>query len=300
MRVDRDAGPPTLIGRHATPHAGDLVVCTDGRLAEVAGYGTLADLLARPLPEIVDAVTSAVPTGGRSTRPLPPVDPAGEVWAAGVTYRRSREARGEEAHDADIYDRVYDAARPELFFKSVGWRVAGPDDAVAVRSDARLTVPEPELAAVVNSDGEVVGFTVCNDMTARDLEAENPLYLPQAKSYTGSCALGPWIRPAWEIDDPYDLTIDAGVVRDGVVVWEASTSTARLHRPIHELVEWLMKDQEFPFGAVLSTGTGLVPDLDFSLVPGDEVSVRIDQIGTLRNPVVGTAQLRRATTELHT
>ena len=279
---------PTMIGRHSAPdgRAGDLVVCRDGQLAELAEFDTLAGLLARPLPEIIGAVDSALPTGRRSTRPLPPVDPAGEVWAAGVTYHRSREARAEEARETEIYDRVYDAARPELFFKSVGWRVAGPDDAVAVRSDARLTIPEPELAVVVNSAGEVVGFTACNDMTARDLEAENPLYLPQAKIYTGSCALGPWIRPAWEIDDPYGLTIDAAVLRDGVVFWKASTSTAKLHRPIHELLDWLMKDQEFPFGAVLSTGTGLVPDLDFSLVPGDEVTVRIDEIGTLRNPVV--------------
>ena len=287
--------PTTLIGRHPHPdgRAGDLVVCREGQLAELAdGIDNLSALLARPLPEIIDAVDSATPTGSRSTRPLPPVDPAGEVWAAGVTYRRSREARAEEAQGADIYDRLYDAARPELFFKSVGWRVAGPDDTVAVRSDARLTIPEPELAVVVNSTGDVVGFTVCNDMTARDLEAENPLYLPQAKIYAGSCALGPWIRPAWEIDDPYDLDIDAAVLRDGVVVWKASTSTAQLHRPIHELVDWLLRDQKFPFGVVLSTGTGLVPDLDFNLVPGDEVTVRIDEIGTLRNPVVGTAQVR--------
>jgi 2-dehydro-3-deoxy-D-arabinonate dehydratase len=218
---------------------------------------------------------------------LAPVDGRTEVWAAGVTYERSKEARiSESQHEADVYDRVYDADRPELFFKSVGWRAIGPGGKVAIRADSEVNVPEPELAVVYNAHAEPVGYTVCNDMSSRSIEGENPLYLPQAKIYAGSCALGPGIRPAWEVPDPYALTINCVITRDGAIAWEGSASTKSLHRGFDELAGYLFREQDFPDGVVLSTGTSLVPDLPFTLLPGDVISVEICGVGRLVNTVV--------------
>jgi 2-dehydro-3-deoxy-D-arabinonate dehydratase len=210
-----------------------------------------------------------------------------EVWAAGVTYRWSRDARVEESSGfSDVYARVYDAPRPELFFKSTAWRVAGHGTPIAIRDDSQVDVPEPELALVVNRYGEVFGYTVCNDVSSRTIEGENPLYLPQAKVFLGGCAVGPAIRPAWEIDDPYNLTIELTILRAGSVVWQGSASTSQLKRRFDELVEYLFRADEFPHGVVLSTGTCLVPDLPFSLQAADVVRIGISEVGVLENPVV--------------
>ena len=210
-----------------------------------------------------------------------------EVWAAGVTYERSKTERMTESeHSADVYDRVYSAERPEIFFKSAAWRVSGPGAPVSVRADSVIDVPEPELAVVLNSAGEVAGYTICNDMSSRSIEGQNPLYLPQAKIYLGGCAVGPWIVPAWELPDPYALVIELTISRGGTPVWEGSASTSALHRKIDELAAFLFREDEFPAGVVLSTGTSLVPGLPFTLQPGDEVRIRIEGIGELANPVV--------------
>jgi 2-dehydro-3-deoxy-D-arabinonate dehydratase len=192
----------------------------------------------------------------------------------------------ESEQSADIYDRVYAAERPELFFKSAAWRVSGPGRPVSVRSDSTIDVPEPELAVVLNAAGEVVGYTICNDMSSRSIEGENPLYLPQAKIYLGGCAVGPWIVPSWEIQDPYALTIELAIARGGATAWEGSASTSALYRKIDELAAYLFRADDFPAGVILSTGTSLVPDLPFTLEAGDEVRIRIAGIGELINPVV--------------
>jgi 2-dehydro-3-deoxy-D-arabinonate dehydratase len=259
------------------------------RVTPLPAVPTLSALLAQPLDRIRDLC--AAPAAGTSPAAgvtlLAPVDGATEVWAAGVTYERSRTARmAESEHSADIYDRVYDAERPELFFKSAAWRVSGPDAPVSVRADSAVNVPEPELAAVLNFAGEVAGYTICNDMSSRSIEGENPLYLPQAKVYLGGCAVGPWIVPAWELPDPYALTMELTITRDGVTAWTGSAGTASLRRRIDELTGYLFREDDFPAGAILSTGTSLVPDLPFTLQPGDRVRIAISGIGELSNPVV--------------
>jgi 2-dehydro-3-deoxy-D-arabinonate dehydratase len=258
-------------------------------VTELAAVASLAELLALPLGRIREICAhprgATVPAGDATL--LAPADGRMEVWAAGVTYERSKTARMTESeHSADVYDRVYAADRPELFFKSAAWRVSGPGAPVSVRSDSSIDVPEPELAVVLNSAGEVTGYTICNDMSSRSIEGENPLYLPQAKIYLGGCALGPAIRPAWEIPDPYELTIEMTISRGGSIVWEGSSETMALHRTIDELADYLLREDEFPAGVVLSTGTSLVPDLPFTLRADDEIRIRIAEIGELINPVV--------------
>jgi 2-dehydro-3-deoxy-D-arabinonate dehydratase len=217
---------------------------------------------------------------------LAPIDGRMEVWACGVTYVRSRDARmAESGGTPDVYDRVYDAERPEIFFKSTAWRVVGPGGAVTLRRDSRINVPEPELAVVLDPAGRVVGLTICNDMSSRDIEGENPLYLPQAKVWLGACALGPGIVLLEDVRDPYDLAIDMTIRREGHAVFEESTSSSHLHRRFEELAKWAFAEDVHPDGMVLSTGTGIVPDLSFSLQPGDEIEMCIRGIGTLRTPV---------------
>jgi len=210
-----------------------------------------------------------------------------EVWAAGVTYYRSRSARIEESKDAGggtFYDRVYSANRPELFFKATARRVIGPGGNIRIRTDATWSVPEPELTLVINPAAEIVGYTIGNDMSSRDIEGENPLYLPQAKVYDGSCALGPCVLLA---DGPLPKTTNIRITikRDGGVVFTGSTSIAEIKREFSELVSYLFRDNTFPAGACLMTGTGIVPEDDFTLSHGDVVSITIDGIGTLSNKV---------------
>jgi 2-dehydro-3-deoxy-D-arabinonate dehydratase len=211
---------------------------------------------------------------------LPPVDRQ-EVWAAGVTYAWSREARIREAQSKEVYVRVYEAERPELFFKSMGEKVVGPNDWIGLRGDSHWNVPEPELALVLNPRMQIVGYTIGNDVSSRDIEGENPLYLPQAKIYRHACALGPAIALAEHSVDGQKLTVRMTIRRGGDPVFQGETSTAKMHRSLTELVGYLARYNDFPHGAVLLTGTGIVPDDDFTLHDGDEVAIEIEPIGTL-------------------
>lgn len=216
--------------------------------------------------------------------PLAPIG-AQEVWAAGVTYLRSRTARIEESEGGGtFYDLVYNAERPELFFKAAGWRVRGPDETIRVRRDAKWNVPEPELALYINARGTIIGYTIGNDVSSRDIEGENPLYLPQAKVYDGSCALGPAVLI---MEEPLadDTRIELRITRANAAVFEGNTSLAQLRRKPAELVEYLYREMSFPQGCVLLTGTGVIPPDEFTLAKGDVVEITIPPIGTLRNSV---------------
>jgi 2-dehydro-3-deoxy-D-arabinonate dehydratase len=221
-----------------------------------------------------------------SVRVLAPLDHQ-EVWGAGVTYERSKVAREQESDQAaTFYDRVYRAPRPELFFKATPSRVVGPGKPIRVRQDTKWCVPEPELALVLSPELEIVGFTIGNDVSARDIEGENPLYLPQAKVYDACCALGPAITLASAMPAPESIGIRMDIERSDVVVFHGETSIARMARPFDELVDWLGRDNVFPAGVVLLTGTGIVPPDDFCLAAGDIVRITIDGIGSLVNPVI--------------
>jgi 2-dehydro-3-deoxy-D-arabinonate dehydratase len=210
-----------------------------------------------------------------------------EVWAAGVTYLRSKKARMEESEfSASAYDKVYEAARPEIFFKSMPEKVSSHGGPVGIRSDAKWNVPEPELALVVNSRGQFVGCTIGNDMSSRDIEGENLLYLPQAKIYRHSCALGPSIVLGATEEQARQWTVDLSIARDGKQVFAGQTSISQIKRSFDELIGYLCRSQEFPNGAVLLTGTGVVPADDFTLAVGDVVRITISGIGTLENKVV--------------
>ena len=271
--------------------AGPRVGLTNGESVSELRTASLAELLREPAADIRRRLQEGGGSGARHALAevtlLAPIDGRTEVWAAGVTYELSQRERMRESEGAArFYALVYEAERPELFFKSAAWRVAGPGQAIAVREDSVIDVPEPELALVLNSRAEVCGYTVCNDVSSRTIEGENPLYLPQAKVYLGGCALGPAIRPAWEVSDPYRLAIKLTISRDGADVWAGSASTAGLHRKFGELVEYLYRADVFPDGVVLATGTSLVPELPFSLADGDVVTIRIEDVGTLVNPVI--------------
>jgi 2-dehydro-3-deoxy-D-arabinonate dehydratase len=223
-----------------------------------------------------DHATLLAPVGGRQ-----------EVWAAGVTYYRSRDARMEEAEQAGggtFYDRVYSAQRPELFFKASPHRVVGPGQAVRIRRDSNWNVPEPELTCLVTSSGKIAGYTIGNDMSSRDIEGENPLYLPQAKVYDGCCALGPGILVTDQMLPP-STTISMTIRREGSIAFQGQTTLAALKRDPAELVSYLFRECSFPHGCLLLTGTGIIPPTDFTLHEGDVVSITIDGIGTLTNPV---------------
>jgi 2-dehydro-3-deoxy-D-arabinonate dehydratase len=213
---------------------------------------------------------------------------APEVWAAGVTYERSREARLAETTTAGIYDKVYDAERPEVFFKATASRCVGPNAPVGVRADSRWTVPEPELAVVLGPDGGIAGYTLGNDMSARDIEGENPLYLPQAKIYRACCSIGPVVLLT---DEPVEhrLTLRCRILRGGREVFAGEVATSRLKRPLRELVECLRRANDVPPLAVLLTGTGIVPPDDFACEAGDVIEIGAAGIGVLRNPAVRVA-----------
>jgi 2-dehydro-3-deoxy-D-arabinonate dehydratase len=255
-------------------------------VAPVDGVAGMADLLRLTADELRAAVGK---TGDEvavaDVKLLPPLDGLGEVWCAGVTYERSRGARMEESTEQSVYDRVYSAPRPELFPKSPAWRLVTDGEAIGIRHDSGHDVPEPELAVVANSRGEIVGFTICNDVSSRSIEGENPLYIPQAKVFAGGCALATGIRPAWEVADPKSLTIDLVIRRDGAEVFTGTTSTKQLVRELQDLVDVLFVPNEFPDGVILATGTGIVPELDFALQAGDVVEISISEVGTLTNTV---------------
>jgi 2-dehydro-3-deoxy-D-arabinonate dehydratase len=249
----------------------------DGRLTVGAVLAEGWDGLARA----VDAAPGRrpVPAGARI---MAPVDEQ-EVWAAGVTYERSKHARMEESDQASVYDHVYDAERPELFFKAAGWRVRGPGQSIGVRRDSAWNVPEPELGLVIAADLRIAGYTIGNDVSSRTIEGENPLYLPQAKVYDRSCALGPALVPVASAAPPFDVSLT--IARDGSAAFEGTTTTGRIRRPLDSLVEFLGRAMAFPHGAILLTGTGIVPDTPFSLLPGDIVRIAIPPLGVLDNAV---------------
>ncbi len=217
---------------------------------------------------------------------LCPLEPP-EVWAAGVTYLRSRQARDRESQGEESgstpYDRVYEAERPELFFKATGARVVGPGGPAGLRGDSRWQVPEPELGLVLDQDGSILGYTLGDDLSARDIEGENVLYLPQAKIYRASCALGPAILPATLAGKGAHFAITCAVRRRGLLLWSGQASTASMRRSFGELVAHLGRHNWIPAGTVLLTGTGVVPPDDFSLEPGDEILITCPMLGTLRN-----------------
>jgi len=217
---------------------------------------------------------------------LAPIDHQ-EVWAAGVTYKRSQTARMEESEtSASCYDRVYESPRPELFLKATPHRVSGPGQPLRIRQDATWNVPEPEITCVVNARLELVGFTVGNDMSSRDIEGENPLYLPQAKVYRQCAGLGPCVTLIDAMPSRAETMIRLKIERDGAAVFEGETDVDQMARTFEDLIEYLGRDQEFPEGVFLMTGTGVVPDSDFTLAAGDVVHITIDGIGTLTNPIV--------------
>ena len=248
--------------------------------------GRLFQSRAGEVESILEGVKTANPAevnGGI----LPPVPDLTEIWAAGVTYLRSKSARMEESEKSGgdvFYDMVYDAERPELFFKAMGYRAIGAGGEIRFRGDSSWDVPEPELTLAINSGGEIFGFAVGNDVSSRSIEGENPLYLPQAKVYRGSCAVGPCLllgRDALKSDASIKLTI----TRAGKVVFDDSTDLTQLKRSFEELVEFLYRELDFPNGAMLMTGTGLVPGSDFTLSPGDVVAIEIEGLGVLENVV---------------
>ena len=213
-----------------------------------------------------------------------PIEPP-EVWAAGVTYERSRRARVEESHVQDVYSLVYDAERPEIFLKDAGGRrTVGPGGTIGVRSDGLWTVPEPEVGLVLGRDGRILGATAANDVTARDIEGANPLYLPQAKIFAGACAIGPAVLTPDEWPESFAIRCTIAA-EDGAVLWEGETSTDQMRRSFGELVSWLVRENPVPAGSVLLTGTGLVPPDDVALAPGQRVAIAISGIGTLVNTV---------------
>jgi 2-dehydro-3-deoxy-D-arabinonate dehydratase len=271
----------------STIHCG--VLADGGAITALPEVRRIADLLALPAEEFRTRVTATVqrpPTHqAAEVVLLPPVDGRIEVWAAGVTYERSRDARVAESTEQSVYERVYDADRPELFFKSVAWRVVTDGEPIAIRDDSALDVPEPELGVVVNAHGEIVGYLVVDDVSSRSIEGENPLYLPQAKIYAGSCAVSTGIRPVWEVPDAHALDVTLIVRRDTEIAYRGTVSTARLRRSPADLVGYLYRGQSFPDGAVLSTGTGIVPDMDFTLRTGDVVEIDVSEVGHLANPV---------------
>lgn len=267
--------------------AAGIGIVDGGSLIGVLEGQSLAELLRLPSDELRRTLEGARGAPAEMPRTiLAPIDGQTEVWAAGVTYRRSEEARVEESGTPDIYTKVYSAERPELFFKATARRVAGPEESVVVRTDSTWDVPEPELALVVNAFGEIVGYTIGNDVSSRSIEGDNPLYLPQAKVYARSCALGPSITLARDVADPYALAMRMRILRGGSVHWSGEASTAELKRRLDDLVRYLFLEDDFPDGVILSTGTALVPETPFTLQQGDVVEIEIDQLGLLRNPVV--------------
>jgi 2-dehydro-3-deoxy-D-arabinonate dehydratase len=265
---------------HDDKTVADIGSAEHGRLTSLLE----SDNLSARLKELSNQTLMAAPL--ENVRLLTPLEKQ-EVWAAGVTYLRSKTARMEESDfSAQAYDKVYEADRPELFFKSLPEKVVATREAVGIRKDATWNVPEPELALVINSKGRIVGYTVGNDMSSRDIEGANLLYLPQAKVYDRSCAVGPWINVGATEIEARAWIIRLSIQRGGQEVFSGETSVAQMKRKPSELAEWLYRSQTFPFGAVLLTGTGLVPGDNFTLQADDRVRIEISGIGVLENHVV--------------
>jgi 2-dehydro-3-deoxy-D-arabinonate dehydratase len=264
-------------------NAYQFAVTIDGIHSSVEEIPTLTQAMHLTLDELKSAVSkTSGPTAGNL---VAPISPEIELWGAGVTYLRSRDARKEESGVPDVYQRVYEADRPELFFKSNAVRARGTNSPVGIRYDSEASVPEPEVAIYINKYREIIGYAICNDMTARTIEGENPLYLSQAKIYIGSTAIGPDITPAWLAPTPAEMKIKAKILRGAAIAWEAETSLAALNRTLEDLITYLFRCQDFPHGVILSTGTGIVPPLDIKLAAGDVVEIDVSGIGKLTNSV---------------
>ncbi|HEY5550628.1 MAG TPA: fumarylacetoacetate hydrolase family protein [Opitutaceae bacterium] len=274
-----------MIRLHAT-NSGPVLE-RDGRFVRPATGFSLDSLFTASDP--VAFAAAAFESGAPATAPDSPSAPIAsqEIWAAGVTYLRSKSARMAESKDAGggtFYDRVYEAERPELFFKGNAHRTAAPGGAVRIRADSKWNVPEPELTLAINSAGKIFGHTIGNDMSSRDIEGENPLYLPQAKVYAGSCAIGPCLVIT-ETLPAVETEISIEIRRGGAAVFGGATTVGRIKRPLPSLAAWLFREDTFPFGAYLMTGTGVVPDDTFTLLSGDEIRITIATVGTLVNTV---------------
>ena len=243
----------------------------------------LTTLLEMPRKKMLDVLKNESKTESATGEKEAPIDSHHEVWAAGVTYLRSRDARKEESSVADMYQKVYEAERPEIFFKSIGWRVSGNEMPIRIRKDSKWNVPEPELVLVINQYKEIVGYCAGNDVSSRDIEGENPLYLPQAKVYNGSCALGHGILLC-ELDEIKEIPIRLEIQRANKKIFEGEANTNMMKRKLPELVEYLTYELDFPQGVFLMTGTCLVPDNDFTLLHEDVVSVQVGELKT-RNHV---------------
>jgi 2-dehydro-3-deoxy-D-arabinonate dehydratase len=292
-------------GPDGEPRVGAVDPATPATVAELASPDPLDAIRLGAIAERASASSRLIDAKDPETLELPepwdllePLVPT-ETWAAGVTYERSRQARVEETQVEDVYSLVYDAERPELFLKdAAGRRTVGPGATVGVRADSRWTVPEPELALVLGEGGALLGATIGNDLTARDIESENPLYLPQAKLYAGACSLGPAILVPDDWQEPFG--VELRILDDqGGTVYEGATSTERMRRSLEELVYFLGRDNPVPPGTVLLTGTGLVPPEDVALAPGYAVEIRVPGIGILRNPVGAAADLIERKDLLH-
>jgi 2-dehydro-3-deoxy-D-arabinonate dehydratase len=260
-----------------------FAVTVDGVHREVEGLPTLTEAMHLTLAELKARTADA--TTAISGTLAAPIAPEIELWGAGVTYLRSRDARKEESGVPDVYQRVYEADRPELFFKSTAVRARGTNAPIGIRYDSEASVPEPEVAIYINKHREIIGYAICNDVTARSIEGENPLYLSQAKIYIGSTAIGPDITPAWLAPTAAEMAIKAKIVRGSAITWEAETSLGALNRTLEDLVSYVFRCQDFPHGLILSTGTGIVPPLDISLEAGDIVEIDVAGVGVLSNTV---------------
>jgi 2-dehydro-3-deoxy-D-arabinonate dehydratase len=260
-----------------------FAVTVDGVHREVAGLPTLTEAMQLTLEELKARTSQA---GAEITGELAaPIASEIELWGAGVTYLRSRDARKEESGVPDVYQRVYEAARPELFFKSTAVRARGTAAPIGIRYDSEASVPEPEVAIYINKYREIIGYAICNDVTARSIEGENPLYLSQAKIYIGSTAIGPDITPSWLAPAAQEMSIKAKILRGSSLVWEAETSLGALNRTLEDLVGYVFRCQDFPYGLILSTGTGIVPPMDIALAAGDIVEIDVAGVGVLSNHV---------------
>ena len=255
----------------------------DGVHHSVEGLPTLTEAMHLTLAELKARTTQP---GGQITGELTaPIASEIELWGAGVTYLRSRDARKEESGVPDVYQRVYEADRPELFFKSTAVRARGTNAPIGIRYDSDASVPEPEVAIYINKHREIIGYAICNDVTARSIEGENPLYLSQAKIYIGSTAIGPDITPAWLAPSANEMSIKAKILRGSALMWEAETSLGALNRTLEDLVNYVFRCQDFPHGLILSTGTGIVPPMHIALAAGDIVEINVAGVGTLSNTV---------------
>ncbi len=268
-----------LLTRHQTAHGPRWAA--DHRL--LADAFDLRMLLAMPREDLSAFIEHTVTPETAHGALLAPIEMTQEVWACGVTYQRSRQARRAESEIGQIYDWVYTARRPELFLKAIGWRVVAHRQPVRIRADSAWNVPEPEMTLVINQQREIVGYTVGNDLSSRSIEGENPLYLPQAKVYDAACALGPGLHLT-EVEPLRDLPIAIEIVRQGQTIWQGATRTSQMKRSLEELVAYLYRELSFPHGVLLMTGTGLVPPDGFTLAVEDVVKITIGAL-TLENPV---------------